>query len=127
MQAIMCGNDNLATFAVQALAELQLAGKIHIVAQDADLEACQRIVEGTQDMTVFKSVDKLAAEAARAAVDLAQGTPPETEQTISDGTGKVPYIRLDPVAVTAENMDDVILASGFHLREDVYQNIENAG
>jgi hypothetical protein len=31
------------------------------------------------------------------------------------------------VAVTAENMDDVILASGFHLREDVYQNIENAG
>lgn len=127
VQAIMCGNDNLATFAVQALAELQLAGKIHIVAQDADLEACQRIVEGTQDMTVFKSVDRLAAEAARAAVSLAQGETPDTQETISDGTAEVPYIRLDPVAVTADNMDDVIIASGFHLREDVYQNIGNAG
>ena len=50
--AIMCGNDDLATQVVRALAEKRKAGSILVVGQDADLAACQRIVEGTQVMTV---------------------------------------------------------------------------
>ena len=122
VKAIMCGNDNLASLTVQALAELQLAGKLCVVAQDADLDACQRIVEGTQTMTVYKSVDKLAAAAARAAVDLALGYPVNTEKVFNDGTQDIPFICLEPVAVSADNMDEVVIASGFHLREDVYLN-----
>jgi D-xylose transport system substrate-binding protein len=121
-QAIMCGNDNLASLAVQALAEQQLAGKICVVAQDADLDACQRVVEGTQYMTVYKPVDKLAAAAAQAAVDMANGTLPETDRTISNGTEDVPYICLEPVAVKKDNMESTIIDSGFHLKEDVYLN-----
>ena len=49
--AIMCGNDDLASKVVHALKEKRLAGDIMVVGQDADLEACQRIVEGTQVMT----------------------------------------------------------------------------
>ena len=60
MDAIMCGNDDLATQAVRALAENRMAGEILVVGQDADLAACQRIVEGTQVMTVYKPVEKLA-------------------------------------------------------------------
>lgn len=127
VQAIMCGNDNLASLTVQALAEQRLAGRICVVAQDADLDACQRIVEGTQYMTVYKPVDQLAAAAARAAVSLAGGQAPNTAVTISDGRAEVPYIRLSPLAVTAENMDSVIIESGFHLREDVYLNLPAAG
>ena len=49
---IMCGNDDLASQVVKVLSENRLAGQVAVVAQDADLAACQRIVEGTQTMTV---------------------------------------------------------------------------
>ncbi len=45
------------------------------------------------------------------------------DQTINDGTYDVPYLELNPVAVTRENMDSVIIQGGFHAREDVYLNV----
>lgn len=122
--AIMCGNDNLAGQVIRALSEKRLAGDILVVGQDADLEACQRIVEGTQLMTVYKPVEKLAKRAAECAIAMANGETVEGSDvaTINDGTYTIPYIGLEPVAVTKENMDEVIINSGFHLKEDVYLN-----
>ena len=121
--AIMCGNDDIATAVVRALAEKRLAGKIGVVGQDADLAACQRIVQGTQIMTVYKPVEKLAQQAARCAIELGEGRSVEAESTIDDGSYQVPYMTLEPVSVYADNMDEVIVNSGFHLKEDVYLNI----
>ena len=45
-------------------------------------------------------------------------------KTIHDGTYDVPYRELLPVAVTKENMDDVIIKGGFHAKEDVYLNVK---
>lgn len=129
VDAIMCGNDLIATSVIRTLAENRLAGKIKIVGQDADLEACQRIVEGTQVMTVYKPVEKLARNAARYACLMAEGQPflTEAEQEecleISDGTNLVPYVVLEPVPVDADNMKEVIINSGFHFEEDVYLNV----
>jgi len=131
VDGIMCGNDDLAGQAIRALTENKMAGKIPVVAQDAELSACQRIVEGTQTMTVYKSVDKEASAAAKLAVALAKGEDitdassqiPVTE-TIDDGSARIPYYALEPIAVTKENMDEVIIDGGFHLREDVYLNID---
>lgn len=122
IRAIMCGNDNLAGQVIRVLSRKRLAGSVCVVAQDADLEACQRIVEGTQYMTVYKPVEKLAVEAAQAAVALAKGKKIKAQDTIFDGTSSVPYIKLDPTAVTADNIDETIIGSGFHLAEDVYLN-----
>ena len=44
-------------------------------------------------------------------------------ETFNDGTYDIPYYKIDPIAVTAENMDKVIIDGGFHTREDVYLNI----
>jgi D-xylose transport system substrate-binding protein len=123
--AIMCGNDDLASRVVHALAEKRLAGKILVVGQDADLEACQRIVEGTQLMTVYKPIEKLAQKAAQSAVMLAEGQGVEGESLsqYDDGTEKVPYLKIDPVSVTESNINEVIIKSGFHLKEDVYLNV----
>lgn len=122
---IMCGNDNLASQAIRALAEKRLAGKIYVVGQDADLEACQRIVEGTQEMTVYKPVERLAKLAAECAVMLAKEgkIPGDNLMVINDGTYDVPYVKLDPISVTKENIDEVIIGSGFHYKEDVYLNV----
>ncbi len=129
VDGIMCGNDDLAGQAIRALAENKMAGTVPVVAQDAELSACQRIVEGTQTMTVYKSVDKEASVAAKLAVALAKGeditdpsgSVPVTE-TMEDGSAQIPYYALEPIAVTKENIDEVIIEGGFHQREDVYLN-----
>jgi D-xylose transport system substrate-binding protein len=123
--AIMCGNDNLASQVVPVLAEKQLAGKTLVVGQDADLEACQRIVEGTQLMTVYKPIEKLAQRAAACTVALIRGEKLGSEDVVSmtNGSYVIPYVGIEPTAVTADNMDEVIINSGFHLKEDVYLNV----
>ncbi|MCI9397110.1 MAG: sugar ABC transporter substrate-binding protein [Lachnospiraceae bacterium] len=123
--AIMCGNDDLATQAVRALAETRQAGNMLVAGQDADLAACQRIVEGTQVMTVYKPVERLATRAAEEAVALAKGEKIEGEDVtlIDSGAYRVPYIGLEPISVNRDNIDEVIIGSGFHLKEDVYLNV----
>lgn len=86
--------------------------------------ACQRIVEGTQNMTAFKSVEEEARLAAEYAVKLGRGEKlADITKTIDDGTYEVPYRELVPVAVTRDNMDEVIIKGGFHAEEDVYLNV----
>lgn len=123
--AIMCGNDNLASQVVPALSETRLMDRKPVVGQDADLEACQRIVEGTQLMTVYKPVERLARRAAECTMDLVRGNKLEGVDvtTMNDGAYVIPYVALLPVEVTEENMMDVIVASGFHMKEDVYLNV----
>ncbi|MBP5607453.1 MAG: substrate-binding domain-containing protein [Lachnospiraceae bacterium] len=124
--AVMCGNDNVASQVVNALAVQRKAGKILVTGQDADLEACQRIVEGTQIMTVYKPVEKLARRAAECAVAMAGGQEISGSDvgSISNGKKDLPYVKLEPVMVTRENMDEVIIDSGFHSKEEVYLNIK---
>lgn len=119
---IICGNDGIAAYAIKALAENRLAGRVFVVGQDADLDACQRIVEGTQYMTVYKPVEVLAQTAAQRAIELACGEELETTDTINDGSFDVPYEKLEPYAVTKDNMDEVIIGK-YHQRSDVYLNI----
>ena len=121
----MCGNDDLATQAVRALAETRQAGDILVVGQDADLAACQRIVEGTQVMTVYKPVERLATRAAEEAVALAKGEAIAGDDVtlMSSGSYKIPYIGLEPISVNRDNIDEVVIGSGFHLKEDVYLNV----
>lgn len=123
--AIMCGNDNLATRVVHALAENRMADNVMVVGQDADLEACQRIVEGTQVMTVYKPVEKLATRAAECTIALVrnENIVGDDVTQANDGKYDVPYVKLNPIEVTAQNMNDVIIGSGFHLKEDVYLNV----
>lgn len=120
--AIMCGNDDVATSVIKALAVAQLAGEIPVVGQDADLPACQHIVQGTQLMTVYKPVGKLAEEAAKLSVQLAKGQELDVTNKLSDGEYNIPYVTIEPVAVDKDNLDEVIIDGGFHSREDVYLN-----
>ncbi|MCR4689792.1 MAG: substrate-binding domain-containing protein [Lachnospiraceae bacterium] len=121
IDGIMCGNDNIATAVSRTLAELRMAGKISVVGQDADLEACQRIVQGTQVMTVYKPVELMAKEAAKYACRLAKGgNLNDVALRINDGSEDIPYVVLDPIAVTKFNIDDTVISAGFHLEEDVY-------
>lgn len=123
IDAVIAGNDNLAAEAIKALSEKQLAGKVKVVGQDADLAGCQRVVEGTQMMTVYKPIDSLAKTAAELAVNMAKGEQVSANSRINDGKYDVPYYMLQPIAVTKDNMVDTVIHDGFHRIEDVYSNV----
>ena len=122
IDAIIAGDDRLAEGAINALSENRVAGSVYVTGQDAELGACQRIVQGTQNMTVYKPISILAEGAAEIAVKMAQGESLEDAQTIHDGTYDVPYIVFEPTPVTKENMADVIIKDGFYTIEQIYQN-----
>jgi D-xylose transport system substrate-binding protein len=120
ISGIIAGNDSLAEGAIEALSEHRLTNNVTVIGQDADLSACQRIVDGTQYMTIYKPIEKLAEVTVDMAIKLVNKKPLNMKQTIFNGKYNVPYYVLDPIAVTKENMDSTIIRDGFHLKNDVY-------
>jgi D-xylose transport system substrate-binding protein len=118
--AILASNDGTAGGAIQALSEEGLAGKVLVTGQDAELVACQRIVAGTQAMTVYKPIQRLAESAIDLAVRLAKGRPIVARQTVNNGKTDVPSVLADVVVATRENMMDTVIRDGFHTRQEVY-------
>lgn len=123
IDAIIGANDDLAEGAIKALLERQLASDVAVAGQDANLSACQRIAEGTQMVTIYKPIKDLAKTAAEYAINLANNKNVDVTERIHDGESYVPYVKLDPIVVTAETMVDVIVNGGFHSKENVYRNI----
>ena len=122
MDAVVASNDGTAGGVIQALEGQNLAGSVLVSGQDAELAACQRIVKGTQTMTVYKPIHLIATKAAQAAVALAKGeTIAEATQTVNNGKVEVPSILLTPIQVDKANLDGVVIKDGFHTREAVYQ------
>jgi D-xylose transport system substrate-binding protein len=123
--AVVASNDGTAGGVVQALNTKKLSGKVLVSGQDADLAALQRIVEGTQSMTVYKPVSILAKKAAEASVALAKKEKVETSMKINNGKIDVPSILLEPISVDKSNLDATVIKDGFHTREEVYKNVSS--
>jgi D-xylose transport system substrate-binding protein len=121
--AILAANDGTAGGAIQALAEEGLAGKILVTGQDAELVACQRIAAGTQAMTIYKPIHKLANAAADLAVKLAKKMPVIATATTNNGRMDVPSVLLEVITVTRDNLKSTVIADGYHSYQDVYGNI----
>jgi len=119
--AVLASNDGMAGGAIQALREHNLAGKVAVSGQDADLAAVICIAQGTQTMTVYKPVTNEAITAAEEAVRLAKGEKTGTNTAISNGKTKVPVILLKPVAVTKDNIKSTIVKDGFQTLRSINQ------
>jgi len=127
VDVVVASNDGTAGGAIQALAEQKLAGKVLVTGQDADLAACQRIVEGTQTMTIYKSLTEEAYKAAEIAVAMAKGeTIADKTVGVNNGKKDVASILLVPMSVDKDNIDATIIADGFQKRNDVYKNVAAA-
>jgi len=119
--AVLASNDGMAGGAIQALREHNLAGKVAVSGQDADLAAVICIAQGTQTMTVYKSVVNEAERAAEEAVRLAKGEKTHADGTISNGKIKVPTIMLKPVLVTKDNIKTTVVKDGFQTLKSINQ------
>lgn len=120
--AVVASNDATAGGSIQALSTRGLAGKVFVSGQDADLAGLQRIVDGSQSMTVYKPVALLANRAAEAAVAIAKGEKVESTSKVNNGKIDVPSILLEPISVDKQNLDATVIKDGFHSKEEVYKN-----
>lgn len=119
LDAVVVSNDGTAGGAIQALQEDGLAGKVLVTGQDADLAACQRILRGTQAMTVYKPLKNLATLAARVAVEVAKGQKPATSATVDNGVKQVPSVFEKVISVDKDNLMSTVVADGFHKASDL--------
>lgn len=118
--AIVTSNDGTAGGAIQALNAQKLSGKVLVSGQDAELAALQRVLAGTQTMTVYKPVSKLAVKAAEVAIQLAKKEKVASDRTVNNGRIDVPSILIEPIPIDKNNVD-IVIKDGFHKREDIYK------
>ncbi|MBS0662964.1 MAG: substrate-binding domain-containing protein [Verrucomicrobia bacterium] len=121
IDAVLCSADILSAGAVQVLLEEGLAGKVLVTGQDADLASCQRIVEGTQSMTIYKPIKNLATVAADLAVKMARREVIVARQELPNGKINVPSIFLPVHVVDKDSLESTVIADGFHTRESIYK------
>ncbi len=124
---VIAANDSLASAVIEALSEWRIAGKVMVVGHDADLSGCQRIVEGTQLMTVYKPIRNLAYQAADFAMALVAEKDIKTNgQPIFNGKHFIKSEIINPIPINKENME-IVIKDGFHRKDDIYLNVSHFG
>ncbi len=115
---IASANDGLGGAAIAVLDRNGQAGKIPVTGQDATDEGLQRVLLGTQCMTVYKAIKAEAEAAAALAIALSNGDQASADALATGVTADsesgmdVPSVLLVPVGITADTVKDVI-ADGF--------------
>ena len=125
IQAFVVSNDGMAGGVVSALEKRNLAGKILVTGQDAQIDALQRIAEGSQTMTIYKPIIDLASAAVDAAIKLAKKESLTDAKPFMNDTLKkeIPAILLEIQVVDKNNLMDTVIKDGYAKYEDVYKNV----
>ncbi len=121
---VASANDGLGGAVAAVLKRNGDTDKIPTTGQDATAEGLQRVLLGSQCMTVYKAIKKEADAASSLAVKLAQGdkagADSEATGSVEDTeTGEqVKSVLLEPQGITPDSVKDVV-ADGFVAAEDI--------
>ncbi|MCA9923165.1 MAG: substrate-binding domain-containing protein, partial [Anaerolineales bacterium] len=120
IDAVFAANDGLASSVIAALKSQEL-GPLPLSGQDATAAGIQNILSGWQTMTVYKPIHLEVEAVANAAIALLHGENISTltTDTINNGQSDIPYIKLTPIAVTAENIAETVIADGFRSWDEI--------
>lgn len=122
IDAVLAPNDGTAGGCIQALAAQGLAGKVAITGQDAELAGAIRVLRGTQSMTIFKDTRELGKRAIAIAAQLASGAAVDTQgKAVNNGKKDIPSVLLEPQVVTKDNLEQLLVASGYLKKEQVFR------
>ncbi len=113
VDAVLAPNDNNASSIIAILDKNGLS--VPISGQDASVAGLQNVLLGKQFGTVYKPFGIQVTAALEVIEALLSGEEVAFDQTLEDGT---PYIAVDPIVVTAENVVDVV-ANGDATVEDL--------
>jgi D-xylose transport system substrate-binding protein len=118
---VYSANDGMAGGIITALKAAGISN-IPVTGQDAELAGVQRIVTGTQYMSVYKPYPTEANTVAEMAVDIAQGkdlssVAPDKVDSPSDKG--IPAKIISVVALTKDNINDTVIKDGIYTVADI--------
>jgi D-xylose transport system substrate-binding protein len=115
IDGIIAANDGLAQGIIEALSVFRPTEKIPVTGQDATVSAYYNILDNLQGMTVYKPIDSLATQAADLACKLADKKNPATGNlsVAYNGLKNIPFIKLEPIAITKENVQSLLIKSNY--------------
>jgi D-xylose transport system substrate-binding protein len=115
---VAAANDGLGGAVISVLERQGTAGTIPVTGQDATDEGLQRVLLGTQCMTVYKAVRAEAEAAAELAIALISGDTEAADALADQDVDGTPSLLLTPVAIFRDNVQDVV-ADGFTTAENL--------
>ena len=124
VDAVFAANDGIAGAVVSALKSANQE-PIPLSGQDATAAGIQNILAGWQTMTVYKPIQAEADAAVAAAIALLNGEDPAEVEgdfeatTINNGENDLPYLKVDVVAVTKDNVADTVIADGHRTWDEI--------
>ena len=92
-----------------------------VTGQDAEIASVKLIADGVQQSTIFKDTRKLAAQAVTAAQAYLSGKTPEANdtKTYNNGVKVVPSFLLEVDTVYTDNIQSLLVDSGYWTAEEV--------
>jgi len=120
IDAVLSPNDSLALGIIASFQNLGLEVPV-LTGQDADLANTIAILAGNQSMTVFKDTRILAATAAQMVQTIFTGGEVQVNdtQTYDNGVFIVPSYLVDVITVTADNVQEILVDSGFYTASEL--------
>ena len=115
---ILAPNDGTARSIADTFAADPDVTSFLVTGQDAEIPSVQYIIDGKQSMTVFKDVRTLVGDAIAAAVALLSGGTPEASGAYNNGVIDVPAVQSPVVTVTADNVVEALIDSGYYSAEE---------
>ncbi len=124
VNVVLSPNDSLALGIARALEGAGYTagdGYPILTGQDADLPNTQNILAGLQSMTVWKDTRGLGAVVQKMVNEISDGAEVTVNNTESYDNGEkvVPSFLLDPIVVTADNVESELVDSGFWTKDDL--------
>lgn len=117
---VYSANDGMAAGIVAAMKSAGIDPIPPLTGQDAQVDGIQRVLSGDQSMTVYKAIGPETQAAAAMAVALIKGDDyPDATESLDNGTKSVPSQLLEPVVVTADNVEDTVIKDGFYTAKDI--------
>lgn len=114
--AVYSANDGMAAGVISALESAHVTPLPPVSGQDAQLDAVQRIIAGTQAFTVYKPYTIEASTAAQMAIDLATGASLDVaDSTVAGNTVKnIPARLIDTTIMDTKNIRQTVVDGGLY-------------
>ncbi|WP_409968094.1 sugar ABC transporter substrate-binding protein [Bengtsoniella intestinalis] len=124
LDAVLASNDSTALGVANALAANYTGTYPIITGQDCDIANVPNLVSGLQAMSVFKDTRDLAAATVDMVTAIMEGSEPPVNDTATydNGTGIIPSYLCEPIACDLNNIEEVLIDSGYYTADQVGLN-----
>ncbi len=121
LDAVLASNDSTALGVANALASSYTGKYPVLTGQDCDIASVKNMLAGTQSMSVFKDTRTLAAKVVEMVDALMKGAEPPINdtETYDNGTGVIPSFLCEPVAATVDDIQSLLIDSGYYTEADL--------